>query len=346
MELEGQPENATPGSDGADLAGAQDIAIGVVLWLMSLFGAAGNCLTILAIITDRQLRSQSSSYLIVNLAVADMVVFVVIEPFLAFGTATRTWPFSTPFCASLGVLVNQHMVVSVCSMTAIAVNRYYSVVRRTSYHRVFTGPRTLIMCLATWLLGSALFLPLVASPFYANYSAYYGVCVVTSQDTKLGKAVITLIALNIVVNIVISSVCYLQIYREVRKSRLRVMPQVPLPGSDGQPSEDQPASNGSNQKNGVPARMAIAKQQIHRADVAISINLFIVFAVFCICWTPLAIFIFIQTSVSVQLIPGSVWQTAYKLVLFNSTLNIFIYAWKNRKLRSAYIKLLRCQRRT
>ncbi|XP_022103811.1 melatonin receptor type 1B-B-like [Acanthaster planci] len=329
-------------------AKAPGIALAVFLGLASLFGAAGNGLTILAVVIDRKLRSQSSSFLIANLAVADMVVFVVIEPFLAFSTATTTWPFSRPLCAALGALVIQHMAVAVCGMTAVAVNRYYSVVKRTSYQRVFTRRKTLVVCLATWLPGLLLILPLVTNPFFADYSTYFGICIITSQNIAIGRAISVLTGLLILIGIVISLLCYLRIYKEVKDSRRRVKSLEPLPDDTRLPGgQHQPP--GSHENN--ISRKPNPKQQINQTEIAISLNLFMVFTVFCVCWTPITVLIFVLDANDrhfhdqSDLIPDWAWQTAYKMVLFNSSFNIFIYAWRNRNFRSAYAKLLRCPSR-
>ena len=60
-------------------AGAKCIGLAIAFGALSIFGALGNCVTILAVVTNRHLRSQTSSYLIVNLAVANMMVFVIIS---------------------------------------------------------------------------------------------------------------------------------------------------------------------------------------------------------------------------------------------------------------------------
>ena len=218
-------------------------------------------------------------------------------------------------------------------MAAIAVNRFYSVVRHRSYHQTFTRRRTIIMCLAPWVPGLALILPLVLTPFIALYSSHYGVCVIASSDVILGRAMSILTALSILTSIAISSLCYLQIYRTVRESRRRVKPAVPLAGGNIDANPDLHTAQvlpPSTEESNKSVRNPNAKpHQVSRTDIAISLNLFIVFAIFCVCWVPLTILIFAHSIMAVGLqkdsqhIPGWAWQTsyAYKLVLYNGQID-------------------------
>ena len=320
------------------------IALAVCLGLLSVFGAVGNCLTILVVVTDRKLRSHTANYLIVNLAVADLIVFIVIEPFLSLNATSITWPFSDSLCATLAVMVLKHLIVSDVMMATIAVNRYFSVVKHQSYHKMFTPRRTILLCIATWLPGLAVILAQVIPPYFVEFIPYYGICVIISWDTTFTKTLSIICGAVVILSIIISWCCYLQIYRTVKQSARRVRPNL-SPGD----SEIPPVSISLSVSRGGDQNHR-AQNQASRADITLSLNLFIVFAVFCVCWAPLGILILVEnslggiTTAAGRLFPDWLWPTAYRMVLFNSTLNIFIYAWKNRNFRSAYAKVLRCRK--
>ncbi|XP_071792812.1 melatonin receptor type 1B-like [Asterias amurensis] len=327
-----------------------DIIFAVCLGLLSIFGAVGNCLTILAVIIDRKLRSHTANYFIVNLAVADLMVFTVIEPFLSFSTAMSRWPFSDTLCVTLAALVIKHLVVSDFIMASIAINRYVSIVRHRIYHKLFTPGRTLLVCLACWIPGIITIIIQVVPPYYAQFIPYYGTCVIVSLHSPVTTRALSILSgIIILFSILLSSLCYARIYWTIRQSKRRVRSNGPTgSGSANAPTDPTSDSAGSA---ATTQPVVNRNNRASKADVALSLNLFIVFAVFCVCWTPLAVVIILENAIvggitlqSERPLPYWVWPAAYRLVLFNSTFNIFIYAWKNRNFRSAYSRILRCRK--
>lgn len=69
--------------------------------------------------------------------------------------------------------------------------------------------------------------------------------------------------------------------------------------------------------------------------------MFLILGCFTICWLPyfvLVIFIRIYKAV-----PVSLYESAFTLAMSNSAINPLIYAWKNKAIRKAFIRLLQCQ---
>jgi len=152
--------NTTEEANGASLAAnwpGDDldllivIATSLILILMILTTIVGNVFVMAAILLDRHLQSVAN-YLILSLAVADLLVAILVMPLGAVKEITKKWimgPFLCDFWTSSDVLC---CTASILHLLAIAVDRYWAV---THPHYIHSRSSTIIWVLISlvWIMS-------------------------------------------------------------------------------------------------------------------------------------------------------------------------------------------------
>uniref|UniRef100_A0A158Q6Y7 G_PROTEIN_RECEP_F1_2 domain-containing protein n=1 Tax=Elaeophora elaphi TaxID=1147741 RepID=A0A158Q6Y7_9BILA len=157
--------------------------IGALLVVLIMACIIGNLFVIVAILTERDLKTRPQYYLIFSLAIADLLVGVIVTPFGAWSTITRMWTFGVELCdfwISIDVLV---CTSSILHLVAIALDRYWSVTD-VSYVQNRTPHRIFGMLGVIWLLSLLISLaPMFGwkdSDFYRRVMEQH-VCLISQQ---------------------------------------------------------------------------------------------------------------------------------------------------------------------
>ena len=120
-----QPQN---GSTGLNEADDMRTIIAALLTVVMVLGFLGNSSVIGAIFQRQRNLKTSSNYLIMNIAVADLLVAVVVTP-LRFVEMYHDWPFGEFLCHFLAPLQDVIVCVSIVTHTLIALERYRGIVQ-------------------------------------------------------------------------------------------------------------------------------------------------------------------------------------------------------------------------
>lgn len=110
------------------------VLLGVILEFIVFMTIAGNVLVLFSVFINRRLRT-TTNYLIVSLAVADLLLGLLVLPFSAILEIQHQWIFGSLFCdiwASTDVLCCTASILSLC---AISIDRYIGVTKPLN-HRV------------------------------------------------------------------------------------------------------------------------------------------------------------------------------------------------------------------
>ncbi|CAL8113232.1 unnamed protein product [Orchesella dallaii] len=127
----------------------------IALSLIIIFTIFGNVLVLMAVALSRNLRS-STHYLIVNLAVADLLLGTTVLPFSAAFEITGRWYFGQTFCeiwAAVDVLCCTSSILSLC---VISLDRYIGVTRPLAYSTIMVGRRTSALIVVIWTASFAI----------------------------------------------------------------------------------------------------------------------------------------------------------------------------------------------
>ncbi|NXG31458.1 DRD3 protein, partial [Dromaius novaehollandiae] len=124
----------------------------------------GNVLVCLAVLRERTLQT-TTNYLVVSLAVADLLVATLVMPWVVYLEVTGgVWTFSR-ICCDIFVTMDVMMcTASILNLCAISIDRYTAVVRPVQY-QYNTGQssckRVSLMIVIVWMLAFAVSCPLL-----------------------------------------------------------------------------------------------------------------------------------------------------------------------------------------
>ena len=118
----------------------------------------GNFLVVLAIFTDRNLKSKQN-WFIASLAVADFLLGLVIVPFSLANELMGYWHFGSIWCDLWKAIDVFTCTASILSICLISLDRYWSITRAIEYSRQRTSTRAALMITAVWVLSAIICVP-------------------------------------------------------------------------------------------------------------------------------------------------------------------------------------------
>ncbi|CAC5360115.1 Octalpha [Mytilus coruscus] len=134
------------------------ILIAILVSIFMIIIVFGNLLVVVAIATDRQLKT-IQNWFIASLAVADLSLGLVIMPFSLANELMRYWYFGPVWCdlwKAIDVLLCTASILSIC---LISLDRYWSITRAIKYSRQRTPKRAALMITAVWVLSAIVCVP-------------------------------------------------------------------------------------------------------------------------------------------------------------------------------------------
>ncbi|GLV36012.1 5-hydroxytryptamine (serotonin) receptor 1B [Carabus blaptoides fortunei] len=144
-------ENATTTLDAATMELLRMTGTAIILAILILATVIGNMFVIAAILLERNLQNVAN-YLILSLAVADLLVACLVMPLGAVYEVNRQWSLGPELCdmwTSSDVLC---CTASILHLVAIATDRYWAVTNIDYIHQR-TAKRIGIMILVVWFVS-------------------------------------------------------------------------------------------------------------------------------------------------------------------------------------------------
>ncbi|XP_071963902.1 melatonin receptor type 1A-like [Antedon mediterranea] len=340
----------------------------MIILFMSVVGSIGNIFTIFAVLTNKRLR-EPAQYSVVSLAIADLIPCLITDSIYVVSAWHQKWflPNAYIVCQIIGLLTVLCLEASVMNLIMIAINRYFCIVKYRKYKDIFTPRRTAVMCSLVWIppfIGVIVPVAMKITPF--GIHDHMLSCSV--ESTKVGWWYLTiLLVIYIPIAMVVITFCYMNIYRSVRASRRRIEQQQHVT----KPNVSQAAN--SNLNGNEPVIQPINTHELapicHQNDahssvvgghstetangnsnpitkvnlkkeIRLTVNLFIIFVIFVICWLPLTVVSLIDPIHPIE--SDVVWQIVSILALANSSCNPVVYVWRSKHFRQSYKRLLRC----
>ncbi|XP_074220959.1 D(3) dopamine receptor [Camelus bactrianus] len=151
----------------------------------------GNGLVCVAVLRERALQT-TTNYLVVSLAVADLLVATLVMPWVVYLEVTGgVWTFSRVCCDVFVTLDVMMCTASILNLCAISIDRYTAVVMPVHYqHGTGQGScrRVALMITAVWVLAFAVSCPLL---FGFNTTGDPSVCSISNPDFVLYSSVVS-----------------------------------------------------------------------------------------------------------------------------------------------------------
>lgn len=277
---------------------------------------AGNVLVVIAIQSDHRLNT-ITNMLIENLAFTDVFMASLHMPFWITSLRYGRWVFGHVPCQMVGLTQLLFGICSLFTMTGIAINRYFNIVRRNLYLKYFsTRKTTYLMIVICWLGPLTVTSPQLYGWGKIEYHQLFAdcTCVWNLPDVSY---IIFLCASTIFAAAAIISWCYYTIYKTVKASAERMQGH---------------AANTNAKTNGIKAKTDQTEKKVLKTS-------FVVVCVYMTCWTPLSVIGFIEVFGSSS--PRWAYLFAYYFVFCSSLTNPFIYGIMNPQFQLAFKKMLR-----
>ena len=256
---------------------------------LMLISIVGNTLVLAAILRTPSLRSPSTVFLC-SLAVCDLTVGFVVQPlYITYKLTGNLFVHK-----ALSIMAAAGTGVSLLAMTAISVDRLLALHYHMRYPSLMTTHRAMYTSVTLWLIVC-----LLSLLFLWKMSAYY----LTA-------------AVAIVICLLVSTGCYIRIYRIVRRHQLQIHAQ----------------------RQAVEILNSRANQDMQQMKKSAK-NTFIYYIVMVLCYAPL-----FTSMLILSISPKhwtNIWGVTDTLVFMNSSINPFLFCWRIRELRKAVVKTAR-----
>uniref|UniRef100_H3D5B2 Dopamine receptor D3 n=1 Tax=Tetraodon nigroviridis TaxID=99883 RepID=H3D5B2_TETNG len=176
----------------------------------------GNVLVCLAVLRERSLQT-TTNYLVVSLAVADLVASLVMPWAVYLEVVGGAWLFSRIYCNIFVTLDVMMCTASILNLCAISIDRYTAVVMPVLYNTTHRSrKRVFLMIAVVWVLAFAVSCPLLFG-FNTTESDDPMVCSISNPDFVIYSSVV-----SFYLPFIITLLVYVRIYIFLRMRRKRI----------------------------------------------------------------------------------------------------------------------------
>lgn len=296
-----------------DSALARIVGETVILVLINIGSIFGNILVMLAVHQTPRLRNITNLF-IVNLALADLCCALICMPLTVAAMYVGDYDVKWWMCNVYDYVVYILSGVSLYTVTALAINRFYRVVKPARYNVYFSFKRSVIICCVFWVYHTTSVM--LARHFFgigSTFDSKLDICLWVSRGSLtsyIAGSSLFVMGFTVIPGLLITY-CYYRTYQRINDHNKTVGPSL--------------NRHTSNQSG--PSAHEIKTTRI---------MLTLVFA-FYLCWIPVATIFLVQIFVPID-------RFAYFLIRFlaymSSLVNPFIYAYMSRDFRRAFSTLI------
>ncbi|XP_072118416.1 D(3) dopamine receptor [Mobula birostris] len=174
----------------------------------------GNILVCLAVLKEKSLQT-TTNYLIVSLAVADLLVATLVMPWVVYLEVVGAWRFSRTSCNIFVTLDVMMCTASILNLCAISIDRYTAVVMPIRYNTNCSSRRRVtLMIITVWILSLAISCPLL---FGFNTTGDPSLCSISNPDFVVYSSIV-----SFYMPFLITLLVYVRIYIVLKKRRKRI----------------------------------------------------------------------------------------------------------------------------
>ncbi|KAL4716659.1 hypothetical protein ACJJTC_008294 [Scirpophaga incertulas] len=299
---------------------AINYVLGTLYIVMMIVGCSGNALVLYMYFKCRSLRTPGN-ILVANLALSDFFMLAK-TPVFIFNSFHFGPALGKPGCIIYGFLGGLTGATSIATLSAIALDRYWAVVRPLEPLRALTTVRAKLLATGAWIYA-ALFSSIPAFDFgYGHYvpEGYLTSCSFDylTEETPPRYFILVFFCAAWVAPFCTISFCYLSIFREVVFKR---------------------NISTSNQEQRLSSRH-VKERAKRRAEIKLAILVIAVIALFFISWTPYAVVALLGISGKRELITPISSMIPALFCKTAACVNPFIYIITHPKFRIEFKKML------
>ncbi|XP_041032699.1 D(2) dopamine receptor-like [Carcharodon carcharias] len=188
-----------------------------LLSLLIVVVVFGNVLVCMAVSRERALQT-TTNYLIVSLAVADLLVAMLVMPWVVYLEVVGEWRFSWVHCDIFVTLDVMLCTASILNLCAISIDRYTAVAMPMLYNTHYSSKRRVtLMITMVWVLSFAISCPLLFGLKNHPDKRDETICAIMNPSFVLYSSIV-----SFYVPFIVTLLVYVQIYAMLRRRRKRV----------------------------------------------------------------------------------------------------------------------------
>ncbi|XP_029921071.1 alpha-1D adrenergic receptor [Myripristis murdjan] len=326
---------------------SQVVGVGVFLSVFILVAIVGNIFVILSVVCNKHLQTVTN-FFIVNLAMADLLLSIIVLPFSASLEVLGCWVFGRVFCniwAAVDVLCCTASILSLC---IISIDRYIGVKYCLKYPSIMTERRAGVILVIVWLSSMVISVgPLLGwkEPPPLDES----ICRITEEP---GYALFSSL-FSFYLPLLVILIMYFRVYvvarrttksleAGVKRERSKSMEVVLRIHCRSVLEDARPASAKSSKTHPFRSSLSVRLMKFSREKKAAK-TLAIVVGMFIVCWLPFFFFLPLGSFFPALKPSESVFKVVFWLGYFNSCINPMIYPCSSKEFQRAFTRLLRCK---
>jgi len=280
-----------------------DIILDVAFFIIAIIGIIGNILVCLVVLLNKPMRTPMN-YLLVNLAISDMTLLVFLTVDFVFHET-----LDDISCKFVTVLAWTGGYTSSLFLVAIAVERYFAVVRPHELHRRITVRKVISIVVLCWIIGLAWnSVGFSVKGFDDERKLCAGEW--RYSDARKAYKILSFFAVG-VVPVTIMSVLYSKVVFSLWFK----------------------ANSSLSCIQNVAAR---SRKKVTKIVLSVS-------ALYALCWLP-ELFLYVLKAYQPDLLEGTkLFPVTVALLCINSAANPMIYCFHSHRFRSHLYKLMKCR---
>ena len=288
----------------------------VLVLILSISGTFGNICALVAVAKSPILRKRNNIFM-VSLTFADFMVTALVEPLMLVQLYYEAWPFNFASCKFFAYLVIYSMGNSMLTVIFISLQRYVKICHSSAvYEKMFGKYKLEFHLFTTWAGG--IFLTILPEFGYGEvaFEQHLKMCSTDPFDfhSWLHMTILMGWALMCLLPVPIE---YYLIFRTVRNAHLRIHNHDLQIASTTRPT---------------PRAPTLSKEELRLTKISMLVTFVVM-----VSWFPMCICYFMLLTV-----PSAAFALRHceMLLLVNSSVNPYIYAWMNKHYRTAYKDIL------
>ncbi|XP_077867090.1 trace amine-associated receptor 1-like [Saccoglossus kowalevskii] len=280
----------------------------VLIITVSLFG---NGLVVLIVILNKKMKTRTN-LLIISLAIADIGLAAIAMPFSLITVLRGDWLFSKELCYFNAFTNALFFIASLHGLMYISIFKYFCILRPLK--RIVTKKKTILMIVGIWATAVVC----AIGPFFSwttnEYKPGATQCGPAYPESVKQKTHAVFVATTgYVIPLSTMAFCYGRMFFAIHAHAKRMKKNTSI----------LPTSISNTQKKAT-------------------ITMFIVMAIFVLCWTPYFVYASCLIVRGFHYLPLWFNSFAYWCGYANSAINPMVYVWRYESFRKAFRKLLCC----
>uniref|UniRef100_A0A8C0CLH0 D(2) dopamine receptor n=1 Tax=Balaenoptera musculus TaxID=9771 RepID=A0A8C0CLH0_BALMU len=185
----------------------------MLLTLLIFVIVFGNVLVCMAVSREKALQT-TTNYLIVSLAVADLLVATLVMPWVVYLEVVGEWKFSRIHCDIFVTLDVMMCTASILNLCAISIDRYTAVAMPMLYNTRYSSKRRVtVMISIVWVLSFTISCPLL----FGLNNTDQNECIIANPAFVVYSSIV-----SFYVPFLVTLLVYIKIYIVLRRRRKRV----------------------------------------------------------------------------------------------------------------------------